>query len=371
MDYERQQPSHSGHNPPKPFRHKDRHGRPDRKARPDRQTRPDRQEYQIPQVYRENQGHQERQRHHEHKGHQEHQSHQERPSPLRVIHDRKPSADIVAGRQPVMEALRSGRLIEKIVILAGVKGSSIEKIKQLAKKNRIPFVEVGKMKFRDLVSDTTTQGVVAIVGTKTYVEVEDILQKAEQQKDKPFILILDEIEDPQNLGALIRTAECAGVHGVVIPKHHAATINQTVSKTSAGASEHLLAAKVTNIVNTIDELKEKGIWVVGTDSDAEKLYTDIDYNGPIALVIGNEGKGVRQLVKEKCDFVVRIPLFGKIQSLNASVAGALMMYETVRQRKIANPTPVQAKEQQIDKPNFEAIKNNIELDEEEDNFNKA
>lgn len=293
MNYDLHQPSHSGHNPPKPYHHKDR------------------------------------------------------PSPLRAVHDRKPSIDIVAGRQPVIEAMRSGRLIEKIVILAGVKGTAIEKIKQMAKKDRIPFVEVGKMKFRDLVSDTTTQGVVAIVGTKKYVEIEEILQRAEGQQEKPFVLILDEIEDPQNLGALIRTAECAGVHGVVIPKHHAATINQTVAKTSAGASEHMLAAKVTNIATTIDELKEKGIWVVGTDSDAEKLYTELDYKGPIAVVIGNEGKGVRQLVKEKCDFVVKIPLFGKIESLNASVAGALMMYETARQRRIDNgtilaPPPVKA-----------------------------
>ncbi|MBI4810814.1 MAG: 23S rRNA (guanosine(2251)-2'-O)-methyltransferase RlmB [Ignavibacteriales bacterium] len=271
-----------------------------------------------------------------HKNHFNHDI-KDRPSPLRVVHDRKPTVDIIAGRNPVMEALRSGRLIEKVVILAGVKGSAIEKIKQLAKRNRVQFVEVGKMKFRDLVSDTTTQGVVAIVGTKKYVEVEDILKKAEQKNEKPFVLILDEIEDPHNLGALIRTAECAGVHGAIIPKHHAATINQTVAKTSAGASEHLLAAKVTNIVTTMDEMKQKGIWIVGTDSNAEKFYSEIDYNGPIALVIGNEGKGVRQLVKEKCDFVVKIPLYGKVQSLNASVAGALMMYEVVRQRKINLP----------------------------------
>lgn len=371
MDYEKNQPSHSGHNPPKPFRHKTRPGRP---GRTDRQGRPERQSRQEPQVYQDRQGHQERHSyqerhvHHERQGHQERQSQQERPSPLRVVHDRKPTADIVAGRQPVMEALRGGRIIEKIVILAGVKGSSIEKIKQLAKKNRVPFVEVGKMKFRDLVSDTTTQGVVAIVGTKIYVEIEDILQVAEQRKEKPFVLILDEIEDPQNLGALIRTAECAGVQGVVIPKHHAATINQTVSKTSAGASEHLLAAKVTNIATTIDELKEKGIWVVGTDSDAEKLYTDIDYNGPIALVIGNEGKGVRQLVKEKCDFVVRIPLFGKIQSLNASVAGALLMYEAVRQRRIVNQNiPPIIREIPV---NENLAEETPDVVEEEDDFNK-
>jgi len=257
----------------------------------------------------------------------------ERPSPLRVVHDRKPAVDIIAGRNPVMEALRSGRIIEKVVILAGVKGTAIEKIRQMARRNRVPCIEVGKMKFRDLVSDTTTQGVVAIVGTKKYAEMEDIFEVAKSRGEQPFILFLDEIEDPQNLGALIRTAECAGVHGAVIPKHHAATVNQTVAKTSAGASEHLLVAKVTNLANTLDELKKKGLWVVGTDSDAEKLYTELDYTTPIALVVGNEGKGVRHLVKEKCDFVVKIPLFGKVESLNASVAGALVMYEAVKQRR--------------------------------------
>ncbi|MDI6765573.1 MAG: 23S rRNA (guanosine(2251)-2'-O)-methyltransferase RlmB [Bacteroidota bacterium] len=259
-----------------------------------------------------------------------------RPSPLRVVHDRKPTANIIAGRNPVIEALRAGKIIEKIVILAGVKGSSIEKIKQLAKNNRVNCVEVGKIKFRELVSDTTTQGVVAIVGTKKYVEVEDIIKIAKERNEKPFILLLDEIEDPQNLGALIRTAECAGVHGVVIPKHHAASVNQTVARTSAGASEHLPVAKVTNIANTLDELKKKGIWVVGTDSNANKLYSEIDYTGPIAVVIGSEGKGIRTLVKEKCDFMVKIPIRGKVPSLNASVAGALLMYEVVRKREIQN-----------------------------------
>jgi 23S rRNA (guanosine2251-2'-O)-methyltransferase len=197
----------------------------------------------------------------------------------------------------------------------------------------VPFIEVGKQRFRDLVSDTTTQGVVAIVGTKAYVEIEDILKVAEERNEKPFILILDEIEDPQNLGALIRTAECAGVHGAVIPKHHAASVNQTVAKTSAGASEYLPVAKVTNIANTIEELKEKGFWVVGTDGTAEKDFTEVDYTCPIAVVVGNEGSGIRQLVKEKCDFIVKIPLYGQIESLNASVAGALVMYEVVRKRR--------------------------------------
>jgi len=254
-------------------------------------------------------------------------------NPLRVVHDRKPSINIIAGRNPVMEALKAGTLIEKIVILAGVKGMAIEKIKAAAKRNRVPCIEVGKQRFRDLVSDTTTQGVVAIVGTKSYVEVDDILSVARERNEPPFILILDEIEDPQNLGALLRTAECSGVHGAIIPRHHAASVNQTVAKTSAGASEYLPVAKVTNIAQTLEELKTKGVWTVGTDADAEKPYTSVDYDGPVAIVIGNEGKGIRQLVKEKCDFVVKIPVYGKIESLNASVAGALIMYETVRKRK--------------------------------------
>jgi 23S rRNA (guanosine2251-2'-O)-methyltransferase len=256
-----------------------------------------------------------------------------RPSPLRVIHDRKPSANIIAGRNPVMEALRAGTIIEKVVVLAGIKGNIIEKIKVMAKRNRVPFVEVGKAKFRELVSDTTTQGVVAVVGTKEYVELEDILAVAGQRGEPATILILDEIEDPQNLGALIRTAECAGFHGVIIPKHHAASVNQTVAKTSAGASEHMPVAKVVNIAATLDELKQKGLWIVGTDGGADREYTEIEYDMPLAIVVGNEGKGIRQLVREKCDFLAKIPLHGKVESLNASVAGALLMYEVVRQRK--------------------------------------
>jgi 23S rRNA (guanosine2251-2'-O)-methyltransferase len=259
----------------------------------------------------------------------------EEPRGLGREHNRKPTANIIAGRQPVMEALRGGTIIEKVVILAGVKGDIIDKIKGMASRNRVPVVEVGKQKFRDLVSDTTTQGVVAIVGTKAYVELEDILEIARQRNEPPFVLILDEIEDPQNLGALLRTAECAGVHGAVIPKHHAASVNQTVAKTSAGASEHLAVAKVVNIANTLDELKEKGLWVVGTDGTAERHYADIDYTMPLAVVVGNEGKGIRQLVREKCDFMVKIPLYGKVGSLNASVAGALVMYEAVRKRRSA------------------------------------
>jgi 23S rRNA (guanosine2251-2'-O)-methyltransferase len=244
-------------------------------------------------------------------------------------------SNLIAGRQPVMEALRSGKPIEKVVVLFGVKGTAIERIKSTAKQARVPVVEVGKHRFRELVNDTTTQGVVAVVGTKRYVEVTDILDLAKERNEMPFLLILDEIEDPHNLGALIRTAECAGAHGVVIPKHHAASVNQTVVKTSAGASEHMLVAKVTNVVQCMEELKSKGVWIVGTDMSAPKSMYDTDLALPVALVIGNEGAGVRRLVKEKCDFLVKIPLYGKIGSLNASVSGALVMYEVVRKRILA------------------------------------
>jgi 23S rRNA (guanosine2251-2'-O)-methyltransferase len=240
--------------------------------------------------------------------------------------------EFIAGRNPVIEAIRSGAAIEKIVVLYGVRGNAIDRIKELARQNSVPVVEVNKQKFRELVNDTTTQGVVALVGTKEYVSVDTLLNSAKEKNQAPFLLVLDEIQDPQNLGAIIRTAECVGAHGVIIPKHHAATVNQTVSKTSAGASEQVLIAKVTNIATTLDELKEQGLWIVGADVAGDKLYYELDYKTPLAIVVGNEGEGMRRLVKEKCDFLVRIPLFGKIGSLNASVAAALVMYEVVRAR---------------------------------------
>ncbi len=244
------------------------------------------------------------------------------------------SNQIISGRNPVMEAFKADAPIEKIMILYGVKGPVIDKIRALARKKNIPCVETSKQKFHDFAIDAAAQGVVALLSSKKYSEVEDLLGIARDRKQNLFILILDEIEDPQNLGAIIRTAECAGVHGVIIPKHHAASVNQTVSKTSAGATEHMAIAKVTNIAVTMEQLKEAGVWMIGTDIKAEKSYDQIDYTMPLALVIGNEGSGIRRLVKEKCDFLIRIPMFGKIQSLNASVSAALVMYEVVRKRKV-------------------------------------
>lgn len=243
-------------------------------------------------------------------------------------------AETIVGRKPVIEALKAGTAIEKILLLAGIHGQSIEEVRTLAKRNNIPVQESTRQQFRDLANDQMTQGVVAIVPQRfQYSSLEEIAEVATEKNEKPFILILDEIEDPHNLGALIRSAECAGVHGVIVPKHHSAPVNSTVAKTSAGATEHLVIAEVTNIVNTIDDLKKGGFWVAGLDGEGDKLYSSADYTSPIAIVVGNEGKGIRRLVKEHCDFLVKIPLHGKIESLNASVAGALVMFEVARQRK--------------------------------------
>ncbi len=239
---------------------------------------------------------------------------------------------IVAGRQPVLEALRSGAPVEKILILFGAKGAAIERIRALAKKRGVPVSEVSKQRFRELAENATTQGVVAILAQKAYVEVEDLLAIAVSRNEPPFLLVLDEVEDPHNVGALIRTAECAGMHGVIIPKHHAASLGQTVAKTSAGASLHLAAARVSNIAQTLNTLRQNGVWIVGADAEGDKLYTDVNYDGPLAMVIGSEGRGIRRLVKEKCDVLVRIPLYGSIGSLNASVAGSVLMYEAAKRR---------------------------------------
>jgi 23S rRNA (guanosine2251-2'-O)-methyltransferase len=242
--------------------------------------------------------------------------------------------NVITGRKPVIEALNAGTAVERIYILRGTHGEPIDTIKRLARQRNILCSEADKHVIEKFSRDTNSQGVVAIVGTKEYIDVDDILSIATTKNEKAFILLFDEIEDPHNLGALIRTAVCLGAHGGIIPKHNAAPVNETVAKTSAGASAHFPIAKVTNIAATIEELKEKGIWIVGTDADAQRSFTDVDYSMPVALVIGNEGKGIRRLVKEKCDFLVKIPMTGSFDSLNASVAGALIMYEVFRKRTV-------------------------------------
>jgi 23S rRNA (guanosine2251-2'-O)-methyltransferase len=241
-------------------------------------------------------------------------------------------ADLIFGKQPVLEALKSETPIEKIFLLHGGHSAVLERIRFQARRRGIPVVETNMERIQELTNDEHTQGIVALVGSKSYVELEDLLIAAQKKIEPPLLLILDEIEDPQNLGALIRSAECAGVHGVVIPKHHSASVNETVAKASAGASSHMPVARVTNIAETLDELKSQGLWIIGSDTAAEKPYYDADYHGPTALVVGNEGKGIRRLVKEKCDFLVKIPMYGKLDSLNASVSGALLMFEAARTR---------------------------------------
>lgn len=239
---------------------------------------------------------------------------------------------IIGGRKPVIEALNAGTPLEKIFIARGAHGGSLEEIRRLARQRHIPCKDADKRELDKFSPETLTQGVVAVLGDKEYTDLDGILAAASARNEKPFVLIFDEIEDPHNLGALIRTAVCVGAHGGIIPRHHAATVNETVAKTSAGASVRFPIARVTNLVSAIREMQEKGIWVVGSDAKASKRFDEVDYSFPVALVIGNEGKGVRRLVKEKCDFLVRVPMSGSFDSLNASVAGALLMYEVFRKR---------------------------------------
>ncbi|MDE3057716.1 MAG: 23S rRNA (guanosine(2251)-2'-O)-methyltransferase RlmB [Bacteroidota bacterium] len=240
--------------------------------------------------------------------------------------------NFIAGRNPIIEALKAGTLIEKIYIVRGTHGEPINTIRRLARMKNVPCAEVPQELLDQLFQNAQTQGVLAVIGEKKVLTVEEILEIGSKRNEKPFLVIFDEIEDPHNLGALIRSALCVGAHGGIVPKHHAASVSPTVAKTSAGASEHFPVAKVTNIATTIDELKAKNIWVVGTDPRAEKSFTELDYSMPLALVIGNEGRGIRRLVREKCDFLVKIPMAGKFDSFNASVAGALVMYEVYRKR---------------------------------------
>ncbi len=241
--------------------------------------------------------------------------------------------DQVEGRNSVLELLESGRDVNKILVAKGEKHGSIHKILAMAKERKIVVTEVERNKLNQIAQTQNHQGVIAIVPPFNYCEVEDILAEAKQKNEMPFILILDGIEDPHNLGSIIRTAETAGVHGIIIPKRRAASVNSTVSKVSAGAVEHMKIARVNNINETMRYLKDQGIWICGTDMDTEVTYTKQDYKMPLAIVIGSEGFGMSRLVKENCDFLVKIPMKGKITSLNASVSAGIIMYEVVRQRK--------------------------------------
>ena len=240
--------------------------------------------------------------------------------------------DQVEGRNAVIELLESGKDINKIFITKGEKHGSIHKIIAMAKENRVIIVEKEKRQMEEIAQTQNYQGVIAIVPPFEYCEVKDILQEAKNKEEEPFVLILDGIEDPHNLGSIIRTAETAGVHGIIIPKRRAATVNSTVNKVSAGAVQHMKVARVTNISDTIEELKKEGLWICGTDIHTSTYYYDQDLTGPIGIVIGNEGNGMSQKVTKNCDFLVKIPMKGKVTSLNASVSTGIILYEVVKQR---------------------------------------
>jgi 23S rRNA (guanosine2251-2'-O)-methyltransferase len=237
----------------------------------------------------------------------------------------------IEGRNAVMEAFRAGKTIDKLFVLKGCQDGPVNSILREAKKHDTIVNFVAKERLDQLSETGKHQGVIAFAAAYEYAEVEDILKLAEEKGEPPFIILLDNVEDPHNLGAIIRTANLAGAHGVIIPKRRAAGLTATVAKTSAGALNYTPVAKVTNLGVTIEELKEKGLWFVCADMGGTTMY-DLNLKGPIGLVIGNEGEGVSRLVKEKCDFVASIPMKGDIDSLNASVAAGVLAYEIVRQR---------------------------------------
>ncbi len=241
--------------------------------------------------------------------------------------------NIICGRNSVLEAVRSGREIDRLLVAHGVSGGSVSAIIAKCSARGILIKEVSPQKLDYYCMGANHQGVAVMFASQEYSSVEDILKFAEEKKEKPFIIICDEIEDPHNLGAIIRTAEACGVHGIIIPKRRSASLNATVAKSASGALEYMRVARVTNISNTIDELKNKGIWVFGADMNGTD-YTKFDYNIPCAVVIGNEGSGIGTLVAKKCDEIISLPMSGKINSLNASVAAGVLMYEVVRKRNV-------------------------------------
>lgn len=240
---------------------------------------------------------------------------------------------IVYGRNAVKELLAGGRDIEKMYIQTGEREGSVNLLIGIASERKIPIIEVERVKLDSLTLGAHHQGVVAVAAERNYSTVDEILAYAEECGEAPFVILLDGVEDPHNLGAIIRSAECSGAHGVIIPKRRAVGLTSTAAKASAGAIEHMRVAKVTNLAMTIDYLKERGLWLYAADMDGSDYY-NTDMTGAAAIVLGSEGFGVSRLVKEKCDFTVSIPLYGKVNSLNVSCAGAVIMTEVARQRKI-------------------------------------
>lgn len=238
---------------------------------------------------------------------------------------------MIEGRNAVIEAYRSGRTVDKLFVLDGCQDGPVRTIVREAKKHGSLISFVSRERLNQLTQTGKHQGVIAYAAAYDYSDIEDMFRLASEKGEDPFLILLDGIEDPHNLGAIIRTANVAGAHGVIIPKRRAVGLTATVAKTSAGALNYTPVAKVTNLAKTIDELKEKGMWFVCADMDGEMMY-DLNLTGSVGLVIGNEGEGVSRLVREKCDFIAGIPMKGEITSLNASVAGGILAYEIVRQR---------------------------------------
>ncbi|MGI6028562.1 MAG: 23S rRNA (guanosine(2251)-2'-O)-methyltransferase RlmB [Candidatus Heteroscillospira sp.] len=242
--------------------------------------------------------------------------------------------DIIEGRNSVTEALRAGRSMDKIYIAKGDVDKTLGHIASAAREKGIVVVETDRRKLDAMSRTHAHQGVIALCAVREYCSVQDILDIAAQRGEPPFVIICDEISDVHNLGAIIRTAECAGAHGVIIPKRRSAGLTAVVGKTSAGAAEHMAVARVPNLVAAIKELKDAGLWIYGTAADGQSDLWKTDLSGPIGLVIGSEGDGIGRLVAEKCDFMVSIPMHGKVSSLNASAAASIMIYEILRQRSL-------------------------------------
>ena len=241
------------------------------------------------------------------------------------------SEDYIAGKNPVIEALKSGRDVNKILIAEGSLRGQMQQVSQLAKEGNV-IVQIVPKKKLDQIYEGNHQGVVAHVAAYEYAELDDLFAAAEKKSESPFFLLLDEIEDPHNLGSIMRTADAVGAHGIIIPKRRAVGLTATVAKSSTGAIEYIPVVRVTNMTRTIEELKERGVWIAGTDASGKDDYRSIDGSLPIGLVIGSEGKGIGRLVKEQCDFLLSLPMAGRVTSLNASVAASLLMYEGYRKR---------------------------------------
>lgn len=241
------------------------------------------------------------------------------------------SEDLIMGRNTVLEALRSDRDIHKIWIAEGATKGQIQQVIAVAKENKVMIQTAPKKKLDQMV-EGNHQGVIAQVAAYQYAEIDDIFKLAESRQEDPFILLLDELEDPHNLGSILRTADASGVHGIIIPKRRAVGLTATVAKSSTGAIEHVPVARVTNLSRTIEELKARGVWIAGTDAKGSQDYRRMDGTMPLGIVIGSEGKGISRVIKEKCDFLYHLPMVGHVTSLNASVAASLLMYEVYRKR---------------------------------------